>query len=54
MKFLRRLHPFDLAGLAMAVVAAVYLLVTVPGYRWSGDIDGGFLRQVTVEVYVEV
>ena len=49
-----RPHPLDAALFAVAVLAAVYLLVTVPGYRWRGQPGGGYLRVVPMHLTLEV
>lgn len=46
MSLLRRLHPLDLGLAALGLLAVVYLLVTVPGYRWARSADSGLMRLV--------
>jgi hypothetical protein len=53
-KIWRRLTAYDLVMVTVVLTAAVYLLVTVPGYRWSRSVQGGFLRDQPVALTLEV
>ena len=50
----RRLNAFDVAAAAIALLGAVALLVQVRGYRFAGDVDHGFMRQVPLRVAIEL
>jgi len=54
MRFLRRLHPLDIALGLVAIAALSYLAVTLPGYRWERGIAGAHLRLEPVALTLEV